>query len=169
MKFIPLLVIPMALVACKPGTKAPADSSAASAQSEPSAPKAIQVTPLHGYFVKNTVAMDRDCQALVLGSQTEFDIYFGVAKTMANEISPVDFEKSRIVAIFTAPSETEKTISVGKAERSGNKLTVHYKIDTGAKRTFTSTALVLFPIPRDIESVVVEGMGNKETISVGAD
>ena len=168
MKLLPILLVSLVFAGCKDGAKSAAGSGSPSPGADrpatQAAGKAFDAVPMQGYFVKNTVAIDGDSKTVVLGSKAEFDKYFGVAKTMDNTVTPVDFSKSRVVAIFTKPSEAETKIVLTKTERDAGTLTVHYKVETGAKRGFATTALVLFPIPNDIETVVVEGNGTKETI-----
>ena len=157
MRLIPAVLIPVvALVACKPTGEVPADAQKIETPQQEqtmrnTAAPDFKVVPLQGYFVRNTVVADQDTQHVLISTREEFDQYFGIAKTMTNEITAVDFTSSNVIAIFTKPSDHKTEISIEQATVEDKILTLEYKRVTGEKQSFTSRALILFTIPKDIK------------------
>ncbi len=123
---------------------------------------------LTGYFVKNNVKFDDnyDFKHLVITNQKDFDNYFGVAKTMNNKISTVDFEKNNVIAIIFKPSKNSKTIAVTNCEFDGDNLMVNYGVKSGAKNNYASSGLYLGTIPNNIKTVNFKSKDNTSVVDV---
>ena len=126
------------------------------------------VDKLQGYFIKNTVKFDDDFDFmhLVITNRKDFDQYFGVAKTMTNEVDPVNFEENNVIAIATKPSKTSKKIDVVYYEFDGDKLFVQYGIATGGKNSYKSSGLYLATIPKKIKTVLFKSKDNVGEVEV---
>ena len=156
MKSYLIILLPAILVSCKPSaTTTDADSkNNPTEQASPTVKSApFNASPLQGYFLKNTVATTKAVQIHLIANADEFEAMFGMAKTMTNEITPIDFQTQNVVAIFTAPSESQTTIELPSVTTAGNTIRVGYKVVTGEKQTFTSNALTLFTVPKEITAL----------------
>jgi len=116
-------------------------------------PATFNAVPLKGYFVKNTVSAEKDSQVVLINSQEEFNQSFGVAKTMENTVTPIDFTKNKVVAIFTKPTDVQTTIDLGKVIIKGEDLTLTYQLKQGEKQSFKSSALLLFSVPNTVKII----------------
>jgi len=151
MKSYLIILLPAILVSCKPSaTTTDADSKTNPTEQASPTVKSAPFTPipLQGYFVRNTVATTKAVQIHLIANADEFEAMFGMAKTMTNEITPIDFQTQNVVAIFTEPSETTTTIELPSVSTEGASIRVGYKLVTGDKQTFTSSALTLFTVPK---------------------
>lgn len=109
---------------------------------------------LEGYFPKNDMEFNAPVRALVIDNQENFDKYFGVAQTMKNQVSRIDFEKNKVVSIISAPSDKKQKLVISSVNLKNNKLLVKYKVqDEGEIQSFTSTDLKMFPIPKSVYGV----------------
>jgi len=116
-------------------------------------PATFNAVPLKGYFVKNTVSAEKESQVVLINSQEEFNQSFGVAKTMDNTVTPIDFTKNKVVAIFTKPTDVQTTIDLGKVIINGEDLTLTYQLKQGEKQSFKSSALLLFSVPNTVKII----------------
>ena len=125
---------------------------------------ATRFEELKGYFVKNNVTFDKDYKYIVVSSQEGFNKYFGMGKTMNNEVTPLDFEKFNIAAIMIKPSNKVNKIKMEKYTSEGAKTIVGFSVEAGEEQTFTSGELLLFKIPKSRTSV--DFVSNGETLNV---
>ena len=165
MKLVPLLTIPLALAIALSSCKSPSEKQD-DQQETPTSPEAttsvpmtkltpssLNVVPLEGYFVKNTVSTEQESTLVLISTQAEFDQSFGIAKTMTNTITPIDFTQNKVVAIFTKPSDLKTNIQLDRASVHGEILTANYNIDQGEKQSFKSSALILFTVPHTVTTI----------------
>ena len=108
---------------------------------------------LKGYFVNNDVVFDKDYKFVVVSNNEDFDKYFGIAKTMGNEISELNFEKFNVAGILSKPSNRANKIEVTTYTSKKGKTSVGFIDKVGDEQNFTSGALLLFKIPKSIISV----------------
>ena len=120
---------------------------------EPVTMGATKFEKLQGYFVKNTVEFDKAYKFIAVSNQEKFDTYFGIAKTMKNEVSALDFEKYNVAAIIAKPSNTSGKIKMTKYTAEEAKQTVEFTVEKGEDKSFTSGDLLLFKIPKSRTSV----------------
>lgn len=113
--------------------------------------KDLPVSLLSGYFLNNTVERSDAMAFYVIDDQAEFEKYFGVAKTMTNEITQVDFKTERVGALIHPDANNEVKISVNKLQREGEKAMVDFSVSTGAPQSFTISPVVLFKLPGDAD------------------
>ena len=121
---------------------------------------------LEGYFVKNTISFDKDVMYLAVSNQEDFDTNFGIAKTMNNKVTPLDFEKFNVAAILKIPSKKSDRIKLLKYTSSNGVMTVGYDLEKGSDQTFDAGDLLLFKIPKGITKINFESEGQSETISI---
>ena len=63
----------------------------------------LEVNPLSGYFVKNTIQVTDSLTFWIIDNQQSFDSIFGMAKTMTNKIDQPDFG-TQLVVVATMPA-----------------------------------------------------------------
>lgn len=120
--------------------------------------------PLKGYFIKNDVVFESPRKFVVATNNETFDKYFGVGKTMENEVTPPDFDKYYVAGILLQPSDTKQEIELVRFTSEGAKQIVEFNVKAGDKQSFTSGGLLLFKIPKSRS--VVDFISDGETVSV---
>ncbi len=107
---------------------------------------------LEGYFVKNNVVFQSNVEHLVLTNKADFDTYFGVAKTMKNDITEVNFETNNVLAIISKPSDNTK-LGINSMSEDNNMFTIDYQLSKKEKQSHTSSDVKLFTIPKTVKQV----------------
>ncbi|MCK5815629.1 MAG: hypothetical protein KAH07_06765 [Flavobacteriaceae bacterium] len=132
------------------------------------AQKELVVKNLTGYYIKNTVQFDDDFDFihLVVTNQDDFDSYFGIAKTMKNDIAKIDFTQNNVIAILLKPSTNSKETEIVYAELDQNKLLVQYGIKSKGKTTFLSSSLYITTIPKHITIITFKSKDNISVLEV---
>jgi len=127
-----------------------------------------RVEELNGYFVKNTVKFNEnyDFKHLVVTNQEDFDRYFGIARTMQNQVDEVNFVENSVIAIMTKPSNIAKKTGLVYHEFDGDNLFILYKIIEGDKNPYQSTSLYLATIPKNITQVKFKSRYNVGIVNV---
>ena len=128
----------------------------------------IEIKELKGYFPKNTIKFDDNYnfKHLAVTSQEEFDQYFGVSKTMQNEIDKVNFNKNSVIAIMTKPSNISKEIKLIYYEFDSGNLFILYHIREGSANSYKSTALYLATIPKGVSTITFKSRYNIQIMKV---
>ncbi len=121
---------------------------------------------LEGYYVKNTLEFKEDFMYIAVTNQEDFDAVFGIAKTMNNKVTPLDFEKFNIAAILKIPSRKSDRIKLQKYTSSNGVMTVGYDLEKGSDQTFDAGDLLMFKIPKGITKINFESEGKINTINV---
>lgn len=121
---------------------------------------------LKGYFVKNTVDFDKDIEYVAVSNQEDFDKYFGIAKTMDNVVTPLDFEKFNVAGILLKPAKKAMKIKMTKFTAEGAKQIIGFNIETSDDQSFTSGKVLLFKIPKSRTSVDFIYDGETKNIQV---
>ena len=111
---------------------------------------------LKGYFVKSNVVFEDDYKYVVSSNMTDFENYFGIAKTMNNEVTALDFEKFNVAAIIIKPSSKLREIKVEKDTSKDGITLVGFSVEEGEERDFSASSLLLFKIPKSITNVNFE-------------
>lgn len=141
-----VILVVLTLVSCNNANK---DS-----QIEIEKQSGFEVEYLEGYFPKNDIEFNAPVKALVIANKEKLDKYFGIAQTMENRVSTIDFDKNKVVAIISAPSDKKQKIVITSTNLKDNKLEVKYKVIVeDDAQTFTSTDLKMFPIPKSVYGV----------------
>lgn len=113
----------------------------------------FSVELLENYFPKNEIEFNSPVKTVVISDKERFEQFFGVAKNMNNVISPIDFEENKVVALIAKPSDVKQEILITATKLKKNKLLVKYKLKQGEARSFTSTDLKMFAIPKSVYAV----------------
>ncbi|WP_119077870.1 hypothetical protein [Chitinophaga alhagiae] len=109
----------------------------------------IEVKPLQGYFVKNTVVQGDSVTCWVINSPQQQDSILAPAKTMTNTIDTLDFANNIITAVVLRPSELTQDIQLSSGMVTENEVHLHFAIRADTpKRTFTAAALWMGAVPR---------------------
>lgn len=125
-----------------------------------------KLTYMEGYFANNTLEFSSNTKQVVITSKPVFDTYFGVAKTMDNTISELDFTNNNYAAIITKPAFKKQTISIVKSEEKNGQLTLTYKLMEEGEQSFASNDLKIFPISKTVKSVNFIVDGKSELVEV---
>ncbi|WP_026451163.1 hypothetical protein [Aequorivita capsosiphonis] len=144
MKNILLIIILLAFVACN------------NAEKDANAEKQVgfEVEYLEGYFPKNDIQFNAPVKTLIINKKEDFDKYFGIAQTMKNQVPTIDFDKNKVVAIISAPSDKKQEILIPSADLKKNRLVVKYKVMADkVTQSFTSTDLKMFLIPKSVYAI----------------
>lgn len=126
----------------------------------------LKINYLNGYFVKNTVEIEAETLHLIISNQKSFDAYFGVAKTMNNTISEVDFRNNNVVAIIKKASTMSQNVSIKGALGNNELLNVYYETNMMEEQTYSSVAMKLFQIPKTYKTVKFISEKVSETLMV---
>ena len=110
---------------------------------------------MEGYFPKNDIEFNQPVRVIIAKNKEDFDRYFGIAKTMTNTISEIDFDKNKVVAIIAKPSDNEQSIKIFETKLKNNKLAINYKLEIGEPQSFSSSDMKMFKIPKSINAVDV--------------
>lgn len=114
---------------------------------------ATRFEELKGYFVKNTVEYKKDFMYIAVTNQKDFDANFGVAKTMHNKVTSLDFDKFNVAGILIAPTNKIEKIKLNKYTSDKDILIVEFELEKGSDKSFNSGAILLFKIPKSINSI----------------
>ena len=113
----------------------------------------FSVVYLENYFPKNDIEFTTPVKTLVILNKEKFDSYFGFAQTMHNKAAVVDFEKNKVVAIITEPSNVKQEIVITETLLKNDKLLIKYKVEKGDTLSFSANDLKLFEIPKTVNRV----------------
>jgi hypothetical protein len=113
----------------------------------------FSVILLKHYFPKNDIEFTSPVKAMVIQNKEKFDAHFGVAQTMKNAATPIDFEKNKVVAIITKPSEEKLELALIETVLKENRLMVKYKTRQAKTQSHSSSDLKMFTIPKSVYAV----------------
>ena len=126
----------------------------------------LTIDYLEGYFLKNTVEFEEEKKHLIISSQENFDTYFGIAKTMNNTISEIDFKNYNAVAILLKESKMSQALSVKSILSNKNVLNVYYETAIMEEQTYSSIAMRLFKIPKSFKTIKFISEKTSETLTI---
>ncbi|MCK5815973.1 MAG: hypothetical protein KAH07_08515 [Flavobacteriaceae bacterium] len=163
-----IAVITVTIISCTDSKKKSEETEGTKPITETTKPMSsnTRFEKIDGYFVKNTVVFEKSVKYIAVSSQEEFDTVFGIAKTMKNKVTPLDFEKFNVAAILNIPSKKSDRIKLQKYTSSNGIMTVGYDLEKGSDQTFDSGDLLIFKIPKGITKINFESEGQSETINV---
>jgi hypothetical protein len=152
MKYLPLLLL-IILAACGPNTSHSSGQHEDSVDNN-SAP--LQVRPIQGYFVRNTVKQNDSVTCWVISSPEEKDSILAPAKTMTNVVDTFDFANEIVTAVQLRPSDLTQDVQLTSAMVTEDEVHLHFAIRADTpKRSFTAAALWMGAFPRtpDVKSI----------------
>ncbi|MBO9731916.1 MAG: hypothetical protein J7623_24960 [Chitinophaga sp.] len=130
-KLFVLSICTLAVVSCvNNGKKTSTDSTDndTTLDVQASAESPLDVKPLSGYFVKNTIKVKDSLTFWVIDNQASFDSLFGVAKTMNNTIDQPDFGTQVVVAATMPPTYygTQIQLAAATSDNTNNNASLHF-------------------------------------------
>ena len=134
--------------------------------SHPLSTGATRFEEIKGYFVKNDVVFDEDCKFIAVSEQDGFDKYFGIGKTMNNDVTTLDFDKFNVAGILVKPSDIASKIEITQYTSEGAKTIVGFKNGIGEKQSFTSGGVLLFKIPKSRTSIDFVSEGTTVIVTI---
>jgi hypothetical protein len=108
----------------------------------------VLLGPLKGYFVSNKITLNKGMNYMLFTKPKMFNRYFGVAKTMSNNIHYPDFNKEWVIMLALPETRHETGIQLVHAIRAGSVLHVYYKVKKSYPLTYTITPLELALVPK---------------------
>ncbi len=100
--------------------------------------QSINITPIKGYFIKNTVEDAGDIQCFVFTDQSSFSEICGMATTMVQKPDMPDFENDLLVVIAGASTNRPTTIDMIEANLEKGILTIFINEEVGEEElTYT--------------------------------
>ena len=115
----------------------------------------FSVVFLENYFPKNNIEFTSPVKVMVIDNKNRFDEFFGIAQTMKNSATPIDFEKNKVVALISKPSDELLKIQLTETRLKDNNLLVKYKTIPSEAQSFVSSDLKMFSIPKSIYAIDV--------------
>jgi hypothetical protein len=100
----------------------------------------IPFTVGNGYFVKNTCFPGN--YELIICSVEEFDTVFGVARTMNNRPTQIDFNKEFVLAVVGETTDFQTEIKPDNLLRQNDSIVFSYQKILGEKQTFSTRPCV---------------------------
>ncbi|MGF6845263.1 hypothetical protein QFZ51_000498 [Chitinophaga sp. W3I9] len=155
-KLMVLAVCTMAAVSCaSSGTKTGSDSTAAGGDSsinvQANPNSQLEVKPISGYFLKNTIIVNDSLTFWLIDNQASFDSLFGAAKTMNNTIDQPDFGTHIVVAATMPPTfyGTQIQLESATSDNVNNNAALHFVATSNPSRGSASTVpLWLGAVPK---------------------
>ncbi|WNJ18408.1 hypothetical protein [Pontibacter sp. G13] len=164
-----LAISTLCLFACTPSNQeSKADSVTPSTEAINSEDQAQSINPtyLQGYFVKNDVMLQDSVEFRTFASQEALETVFGIAKTMDNEITQIDFTQNAVAAIITMASHSAHRIEITDVEAQGSKWVIHYEFHIAPEQSFNTQAAVALEIPSDIKIVAFSTAGKTTEVTM---
>lgn len=110
---------------------------------------------MEGYFPKNNLQFNQPIRIITINNKQDFDQFFGIARTMTNSVSEIDFEKNKVVAIVARPLDRKQTIHIIETKLKNNKLAINYKLEIGEPQSSTSSSLKMFKVAKSVYAIDV--------------
>ncbi len=128
----------------------------------------IEFSKLNNFFVRNDVVLTSFENQFVINDKNEFDKMFGMARTMGNTITPVDFSKYFVAAIIMDETGRETELNIQSVQEQNNDLYIKYTIERGPERSYTSIPFDAVKIERgNYKSIMFYEVNTlKKTISL---
>jgi hypothetical protein len=95
---------------------------------------ALDIQPLTGYFLKNTIPVTDSLTYWIINDQRTFDSLFAPAKTMTNTIITPDFGTQLVIAATMPGTSYGTTIQLQSATGYGNNKAALHFIATGKEK-----------------------------------
>lgn len=127
----------------------------------------LDVQPLTGYFLKNTIQVTDSLTFWVINNAVTFDSLFAPAKTMGNPVSTPDFGTRLVVAATMPVTDNGTLVQLQNAyQQSGNgKAELHFIAIAGEKKTYRISPLWLGTLPKSGLKSIDFYNGNKLALS----
>lgn len=154
-KLFVLAVCTLATVSCaNNGKKSDNDSSddgdtALAVQASPSSQ--LEVKPISGYFLKNTITVNDSLTYWIIDNQASFDSLFGMAKTMNNTIDKPDFGTQLVIAATMPPTYygTQIQLESATSDNLTNNAILHFVATANPDKSSAATVpLWLGAVPK---------------------
>ena len=128
--------------------------------------KAIDLTPVKGYFVKNTTEDSGNTQCFVFTGPEKFSEVCGTAATMSSKPDTPDFKTDLLIAIVGTSTDRPTTINIAGSRLEKNILTVDISEDkTDEVLSYTMRPLTLVSAKKDGVKKVIIKKGGQEIFS----
>ncbi|WP_142684679.1 hypothetical protein [Chitinophaga polysaccharea] len=129
----------------------------------------LEVNPLSGYFLKNTITVNDSLTFWLIDNQASFDSLFGIAKTMNNTIDQPDFGTHIVVAATMPPTfyGTQIQLESASSGNADNNATLRFVATANPNRGSASTVpLWLGAVPKTGKSTFLLYTGDHLTKTI---
>jgi len=116
-----------------------------------SASSQLEVKPISGYFVKNTITVNDSLTFWIIDNQASFDSLFGIAKTMNNTIDKPDFGTQIVIAATMPPTYygTQIQLESATSDNLTNDAALHFVANGNPDKSSAATVpLWLGAVPK---------------------
>ncbi|SEW07758.1 hypothetical protein [Chitinophaga arvensicola] len=171
-----LAVGTLAAISCNNGTpKAPVDSTDTNTDTDtalnvsPNPSSQLEVKPISGYFLKNTIQVNDSLTFWIVDNQKSFDSLFGAAKTMNNTIDKPDFGTQIVIAATMPPTfyGTQIQLASALSDNANNNAILHFAATSNPDKSTASTApLWLGAVPKTGKSTFQLYTGDQLTKTI---
>lgn len=173
-KRILLAIGTLAAISCNNGNKTVSDDSTAAGSDTalnvaPNTNSQLDVKPLSGYFLKNTITVNDSLTFWLIDNQTSFDSLFGMAKTMNNTIDKPDFGTQIVVAATMPPTfyGTQIQLESALSDDANNNAILHFVATSNPDKSTASTVpLWLGAVPKTGKSTFQLYTGDQLTKTI---
>ncbi|NLR59991.1 hypothetical protein HGH93_17910 [Chitinophaga polysaccharea] len=118
----------LAIISCAGNNKNAGNDTDTTLSVQPINSSQLEVKPLSGYFLKNTIKVTDSLTFWIIDNQASFDSLFGVAKTMNNSIDQPDFG-TQVVVAATMPAtyyDTQIQLESATSDDMTNNAEMHF-------------------------------------------
>ncbi|NLR78791.1 hypothetical protein [Chitinophaga eiseniae] len=118
----------LAIISCASNNKKAGNDTDTTLSVQPINSSQLDVKPLSGYFLKNTIKVTDSLTFWIIDNQASFDSLFGVAKTMSNTIDQPDFG-TQVVVAATMPAtyyDTQIQLESATSDDLTNNAEMHF-------------------------------------------
>ncbi len=112
------------------------------------APISLAFSPLGGFSVKNSVAMQDTVNFILLESQEDIDKNFVYEKSATQQLVQPEFIINFMVAMVCLPTDYQTTLGVEKVEVGTDAINVYVTSTRGTKGSIPNKPTLLFAVER---------------------
>ncbi|MBV7528840.1 hypothetical protein [Chitinophaga sp. sic0106] len=133
--FIPAAMLILA-ISCQNNPQQHTEDMDSTVATTPDPITQLDVKPLSGFFVKNTVKVSDSLTFWVIDNQQSFDSLFGVARTMTDNVVAPDFGTSVVIAASMPATYYGTQVSLDSAtlNTNTNNAALHFSAAANAEK-----------------------------------
>jgi len=135
-------------------TTHPAAAAIPDSYGKTNAATSISYTVAENYFLKNTV---QEIPNPKVDNQADFEQMFGMATTMGDNGKPtkIDFSKQFVIVVTKPETDVHTELRPVSLIQSGNDIVFTYKVEKGAKQSYTMKPLLAVIVEKNNKGKIV--------------
>ena len=117
----------------------------------------IDFTQLHNYYVVNS-HKPKKIERKIINNEEEFRNIFGEAAVMGanGNPTPVNFKTQFVLAVILPETNRDVSVSPLQVLENGNVVIFDYRVEKGAKNTYTMVPFTAIALDRPLEVLSME-------------